>query len=301
MTTPTHPALGVVAPPWLAPARFPDLARAAETAGLDELWLWEDCFQQGALSTAGALLASTRRLRVGVGVMPAPLRGVALSAMEISSLEGMFPGRFVPGVGHGVQSWMGQAGVRAASPLTLLRETIEALRALLAGQRVTTGGRYVHLQDVELHWKPARRVPVLSAASGPKTLRLVGQVADGVIFDAVQGVDGLTRSLAAVDQARAEAGRADEPFQVVVFLNTARDAAMLEGFRRFLSGLGVDVADDAALARKVAVGAAEQVAGVYRDLLAAGATSVVAQPSPDEPDPEGLIAWIGQEVAPLLR
>ena len=60
--------------------------------------------------------------RVGIGLMPAPLRNVATAAMEIATLERLFPGRFVPVVGHGVQDWMGQIGARAESPLTLLRE-----------------------------------------------------------------------------------------------------------------------------------------------------------------------------------
>ena len=39
-----------------------------------------------------------------------PLRNVALTAMELATVERMFPGRFVPGIGHGVLDWMGQVG-----------------------------------------------------------------------------------------------------------------------------------------------------------------------------------------------
>ena len=60
--------------------------------------------------------------------------------MEIAAVERMFPGRLIPGVGHGVLSWMGQVGARVASPLTLMREYVTALRALLAGESVTTTG-----------------------------------------------------------------------------------------------------------------------------------------------------------------
>ena len=67
-----------------------------------------------------------------------PLRNVAIAAMEIAAVERMFPGRLIPGVGHGVLSWMGQVGARVASPLTLMREYVPALRALLAGESVTT-------------------------------------------------------------------------------------------------------------------------------------------------------------------
>ncbi|CAM5603823.1 LLM class flavin-dependent oxidoreductase OS=Streptomyces tendae OX=1932 GN=F3L20_04795 PE=4 SV=1 [Streptomyces tendae] len=82
--------------------------------------------------------------------------------MEAASLHRMFPGRPILGVGHGVQDWMGQVGARVGSPLTLLREHLLALRALLAGETVTTKGRYVTLDGVALDWPrpvPSRSWP----------------------------------------------------------------------------------------------------------------------------------------------
>ncbi|MCZ9336673.1 LLM class flavin-dependent oxidoreductase, partial [Streptomyces sp. TRM76130] len=70
-------ALGAVFRPQLAPERLRVVARTADEAGLDELWLWEDCFREGGISTAAAALAWTERIRVGVGLLPVPLRNVA--------------------------------------------------------------------------------------------------------------------------------------------------------------------------------------------------------------------------------
>ncbi|HLL35757.1 MAG TPA: LLM class flavin-dependent oxidoreductase, partial [Streptomyces sp.] len=147
-------ALGAVFRPQLSPERLRSVARLADETGLEELWLWEDCFLEGGISTAAAALAWTERVRVGVGLLPVPLRNVAVTAMEVATLHRMFPGRARVGVGHGVQDWMGQVGARAESPVTLLREYVVALRALLRGERVTTGGRYVRLADVALGWPP---------------------------------------------------------------------------------------------------------------------------------------------------
>ncbi len=66
---------------------------AAELAGVAELWLWEDCFLQGGIAQAAAALALTETLTVGLGVLPAPLRNVVTTAMEIATLEAIFPGR----------------------------------------------------------------------------------------------------------------------------------------------------------------------------------------------------------------
>ena len=137
--------LGVVFPPATGVDRLTAFARDAEAAGLDDLWLWEDCFGDGGVVAATVALTATTRIRVATGILPVPLRTVALLAMEAGALERLAPGRVVLGVGHGVQDWMGRAGVRARSPLTLLREYASALRGLLAGDLLTVSGEYVRL------------------------------------------------------------------------------------------------------------------------------------------------------------
>lgn len=165
-------ALGAVFRPQLPPEKLRDVVRVADAAGLEELWLWEDCFLESGIATASAALAWSERLRVGIGLLPVPLRNVAVTAMETATLDRLFPGRFTLAVGHGVQDWMGQVGARAESPVTLLREYLDALRALLRGERVTTDGRYVKLDDVALDWPPPTAPEVLAGVTGPRSLRL---------------------------------------------------------------------------------------------------------------------------------
>jgi len=126
--------IGAVFLPQFPPERLRPVAEAADEAGLSQLWLWEDCFRQSGIAGAAAALAWTDRLTVGVGLLPVPLRNVAITAMELAMLHRLFPGRVIVGVGHGVQDWMGQVGARVDSPLTLLREQLDALRELLAGR-----------------------------------------------------------------------------------------------------------------------------------------------------------------------
>ncbi|MEP7053955.1 MAG: LLM class flavin-dependent oxidoreductase, partial [Actinomycetota bacterium] len=202
--------LGAVALPQLPPERLRDVALAADRAGLEELWLWEDCFLTSGVATAAAMLAWTGRLRVGIGLLPAPLRNVAITAMEIATLERLFPGRLRVGVGHGVQDWMGQVGARVESPLTLLREYTMSLGALLRGEQVSAHGRYVRLDRVALDWPPLTTPAVLAGASGPHTLRLAGEVADGTILTGGTSPDGVRRARRLIDEGRLAAGRRDE-------------------------------------------------------------------------------------------
>ncbi|PBC61567.1 oxidoreductase [Streptomyces sp. Tue6028] len=287
--------LGAVFRPQLPPERLCSLARLADSEGLEELWLWEDCFLEGGVSAVSAALAWTERLRVGVGLLPVPLRNVAVTAMEAATLHRLFPGRAVLGVGHGVQDWMGQVGARAESPVTLLREHLEALRALLRGERVTTDGRYVKLDGVALDWPPAEVPEVFTGATGPRTLRLAGEAADGTILTASTTPEGVRRARLLIDEGRRAAGRTGH-HPVVVYLLTATGPGAAARLRAEIEADGENPVPDHG-----AAGDAKAVAEAVRRLADAGADTVVLQPTADEPDPEGFIRFAAREVRPLVR
>ena len=285
-------ALGVVFLPQLPPERLAGVARTADEAGLDELWLWEDCFRQSGIASAAAALAWTRRLRVGIGLLPVPLRNVALTAMEVANLERMFPGRLRLGVGHGVQEWMGQVGARAASPLTLLREHLDALRALLRGEQVSTAGRYVRLDRVALDWPPAEPPAVLAGAGGPRSLRLSGECADGTILTGGTSPARLREARLIVDEGRAAAART-EPHLITVYVHagTGPDAARRIASDPYAGGSDPDCA---------ITGDADAFAEGVARWAGAGADAVVLQPTVEDPDPEGLIRFAATQVKPQL-
>jgi alkanesulfonate monooxygenase SsuD/methylene tetrahydromethanopterin reductase-like flavin-dependent oxidoreductase (luciferase family) len=259
--------LGVVFRPQLPPERLRGVVRAAEESGLEELWLWEDCFFQSGVASMAAALGWTSRLRVGVGILP--LRNVALTARELTTIERLFPGRAMFGFGHGAQEWMGQAGVRPASPLTSMREHLDALRALLRGERVSTSGDYVRLDDVALDWPPPTAPRVYFGATRPRSLRLSGELAEGTILDERHSTADVRRAREVIDEGRAAAGRTDD-HPLVVYL-------------------------------RATTGPAATVAASVHDLADAGADSVIIVPAADEPDPERLTRFVAEEVRPLVR
>lgn len=218
MSDPTAhlPRLGVVWRPDTDPRSLAALAKASEQAGADELWLWEDCFLQGGIAQAAVALSATESLVVGVGVLPAPLRSVVATALELSTLAAIFPGRVQVAIGHGVQDWMRQAGVAVKSPMSLLREYVTVLRGLLAGESVSVAGDYIRLDAVRLEFVPEVKVPVLAGGAGPKTLTLAGEVADGVLLDCQQTIAGVRSSLKHVEQGRQP--RDVRPFRRVMYL-----------------------------------------------------------------------------------
>lgn len=276
--------LGAVFLPQLPPERLRSVARAADDAGLDELWLWEDCFWESGIATAAAALGWTERVRIGVGLLPVPLRNVAIAAMEVATLRRLFPDRIAIGVGHGVQDWMGQIGARTESPMTLLREYLQALQPLLRGEKVSTQGRYVNLEDVELVW-PSAEGPLYVGAVGNKTLRLSGELADGAIL-----TGGTTTEK--IREARVQIG---DGKTIVVYLHAATGPGAAERIEAERVKWGYEDGRDC-----YAVGDANAVAATVRRYAEAGADTVVLQPTPDDPDPEGFMRFTAQEVRPLV-
>jgi alkanesulfonate monooxygenase SsuD/methylene tetrahydromethanopterin reductase-like flavin-dependent oxidoreductase (luciferase family) len=282
--------VGVALVPTLPPERLVEVARTAEAVDLDELWVWEDCFKQSGVAQAAVALASTVSLRVGIGLLPAPLRNVALCAMELSTLERMFPGRLIAGVGHGVQTWMAQAGAQQGSPLTLLNEYASALRQLLNGERVTVRGRYIHLSDVAMAWPPALPPPLMVGGAGPKTRALAARIGDGVLLPTALTDDEEQEACAAILRARNP-----EQIPIVATLIAATGVGAAERIAREVlrwdrpADLGIGVAGDAA-----------HVAERIGRSAAWGVTSVAIHPTADEPDLPRLLRFLGEEVKPLL-
>ncbi|MGI8677546.1 MAG: LLM class flavin-dependent oxidoreductase [Jatrophihabitans sp.] len=261
--------LGAIFSPDLPPERLRPVAEAAEAAGLEQLWVWEDCFYESGIAAAAAVLGWTERLVVGIGLLPVPLRNVALTAMEIATIERLFPGRLVPGVGHGVLDWMGQVGARAESPMTLLREYATALRALLHGETVSAHGRYVQLDSVALDWPPKSAPPLLVGAVREKTLELAGRVGDGVILTGATTVESLRAAMPCVAAGRGE-GHRHRNFDVVVFQVVEGDPV------------------------------AADVAAKVAELAAAGATHVMLHAMNGAPELEDFVQFVAHDVRRLV-
>ncbi len=290
MTDSRRPTLGIAYVPTLPPERLRDLARAVDASGLDELWVWEDCFKQSGVASAAAALAWTERITVGIGLLPVPLRNVALTAMEFANLERMFPGRLIAGIGHGVQSWMEQTGTRVASPLTLLREHTVAMRALLGGERVSTEGRYVQLREVALDWPPSSPPPLMLGGSGPKSLTLAAELGDGNLLAAAIAEDEVAEIAGLVFATATKPGHALVASHLVATGEGAQQRLEQEVPRwgvPYARGIGI-------------AGDATTIAASVDRLVAAGATSVCFQPTEDEPDLLGLVQFLGREVLPLV-
>lgn len=250
----------------------------------DELLIVEDLPFAGGISQLTTVLAATSRALVSHGIAPAPFRNVAALAMEWATLAEMYPGRLVAGIGHGVQPWMRSIGASVESPLTLLREQLDACRALLRGETISVAGRYVQMAGIALEFPPKRPPHVVAGVGGPKSLFLSGECADGTMLAEDVGPDDLQEALRHVDAGRRSVGRTD-PHDVTVLANIAFRSAGAERSPR----PGWIAAGDSA----------ESVAHQLNGFFSAGADSVVLVPTGPEPRHELNVA--ATEIVPILR
>ena len=112
-----------------------DLLRRIEAAGYDDVWTSETTGFDGFTPLALAAV-HTERLRLGTGVVNPFTRGPAVLAQHAAALAEASGGRFVLGLGSSsnviVERWN---EFPFEKPLTRVRETVEILRALFAGER----------------------------------------------------------------------------------------------------------------------------------------------------------------------
>ncbi|MBN1259470.1 MAG: LLM class flavin-dependent oxidoreductase [Anaerolineae bacterium] len=210
-----------------APETLPDFARRVEAAGFDELWIVEDCFYTSGMASAAAALACTGTITVGLGIMPAVVRNPVFAAMEIATLARLYPGRFLPGFGHGVAGWMRQIGAFPKSQLQALEEVTLTTRRLLAGEHVDFEGQHVRLAACELVHPPDHVPPVSLGVIGPKSLALSGRVADGTILSEYASPAYVTWAHAQIAQGQQEAGRGAD-HRITIFAFAGAGAATAE-------------------------------------------------------------------------
>ena len=172
-------------------ADFVELARQGEAAGMDSMYTVEA--GRSAFVSAAAVIAATERVTVGTYIANAYAREPWLTAIAARDLDEMSGGRFTLGLGTGnrhFNEWY--MGIDDFRPLGKLRDYIGIVRSAVAG-RVGEPVRYEgdhHRIRWRASWEPTRpSIPVYLSASGPKMVRLAGEVADGVGVGVMSSVE----------------------------------------------------------------------------------------------------------------
>jgi len=201
--------VGLVLGSHMPPGDIVATARSAEQLGFGELWFSEDCFFSGGMAGAAAALSATTDIPLGLGIVSASARHPAILAMELATLDVLFPGRIYGGIGHGVPAWLDQMGIMPPRALSALRQCVGAVRRLCDGEQVTEDGHY-RFDRIELAHPTATRVPLYTGVVNEKGLRLSGEIADGTVLSTLSGTDYVRWARARIDEGRKTADRTDD-------------------------------------------------------------------------------------------
>lgn len=250
--------VGLRVPPCAPATVIAEFAREAERIGVDEVWLpdsqllWRDVFAVAAL-----VATYTDRIAIGTAVTNLVTRHPTVLASAARTVAELAPGRFVLGVGVGNSS-VGPVGLRAATGAEM-RARLGVVRALLAGDRVDFGGVHTGLRD-------PRPVPIHMAASGPRNLRLAGEITDGAILLSGVAPAPLAAAIAAVGAGAA--GRAMPSITVSGYCRVTDDIARDSRELKPIC-LGIAVNGGASFLAKagIHVDAPERLPASYPDLL----------------------------------
>src|SRR5680860_263101 len=150
----------------------------AERLGVDSVWVPE-FWGYDALTPLAAVAAVTDRIRLGTAIVQLGTRTPTMLAMTAMTLQNLSEGRFLLGVGaSGPQVMEGWHGVPFGRPVRRTRETIEIIRRVTAGDRLTYDGEIHQLPLPGGEGKALRsaappvHVPIYVASLGPANLRL---------------------------------------------------------------------------------------------------------------------------------
>ncbi len=160
------------------------LARRAETLGYSSLVMPDHLGRQ--LSPVGALAAAaavTTRLRIGSFVYANDYRHPLILAREVATLDHLSGGRVELGLGAGwhVPDYrqLGMPYDRPGLRIDRMVESLDLVKRLLAGERVTHAGPNYHLDGARLEPRPIQaRVPILIGGGGKRILRIAAREAD---------------------------------------------------------------------------------------------------------------------------
>ncbi len=155
-------------------------AKLCEDLGYGAAWLPET-WGRDAVTTLSTIAHGTDEIGLGTSIMPVYSRSPALIGQTAATLQEVSGGRFRLGVGSSgpivIENWH---GTTFEKPLRRTRETVEIVKRVLSGERVTYDGEYFDLEGFRLRCEPPEPAPTVEAAGmGPKAVELAGRFADG--------------------------------------------------------------------------------------------------------------------------
>ncbi|HEX5722799.1 MAG TPA: LLM class flavin-dependent oxidoreductase [Acidimicrobiia bacterium] len=211
-----------------------EIASYAEAKGFEAVWQADSRLVRDATIPMAAFAATTERMKVGAGVVDIWSRNPARLASTFATLDDLAPGRIILGLGAWWDPLATKVGIERRRPLLAMREIVGAVRGLLAGEKVSFDGEFVHLDGVEIDYvyqeRGRKHLPIYIGATGMQMMELTGEIADGVVLNYLVSPDYNHRALDALERGARRANRSldeiDRPQLIVCSMADNRQDAL---------------------------------------------------------------------------
>ncbi|WP_170149651.1 LLM class flavin-dependent oxidoreductase [Rhodoplanes roseus] len=213
--------LGVFFDGFSSTAEMLEVAAAAEEAGAASLWFAQHMGYRDALVWAALAAGATRRVTlVPTAITPYlwPPLPVAMSMATLSEAAG---GRVALAVSIGNLLNLDQSGVEPVRPVRVIRDYVETLRALQAGETVRHEGVVHTLRGAAMRFAEQDSYPLYVASTGPQMLGLAGEIGDGVLLSAGLTLASCRRCIDHAEAGARKAGRDPAAVRKAAFINVA--------------------------------------------------------------------------------
>jgi 5,10-methylenetetrahydromethanopterin reductase len=198
-----------------------DAARTAEEAGAASLWFAQHMGYRDAFLSAAAVAGVTRRATLVPTAISVYQWPPLAAAMSIGSLNELSSGRATLAVAVGNILNLAESGIEPLKPIKVMREYVQALRGLLAGDAVRLEGEVHKLRGAHLEFQKGARIPILVASTGPQMLRLAGEIGDGVVLSSGLTLAATRRCLDLAEAGAQRVGHDISAMRRVGFINLA--------------------------------------------------------------------------------
>lgn len=214
----------------------------AESRGFEAVWQAESRLVRDAIVPMAAFGATTKRIKIGSGVINNWTRNAALTAATFLTLDDLAPDRIMLGIGAWWDPLAKNVGIDRTKPLLAMREHVTVVRDLLAMKNVTFHGEFVNVTGIELDIVHGRReprnVPIYIGATGPKMMAMTGEIGDGALLNYLVSPAYNVEALSQLEKGAKLAGKTldeiDRPQLVVCSVDQDRKKA-LDGARKLVT------------------------------------------------------------------
>jgi 5,10-methylenetetrahydromethanopterin reductase len=192
-----------------------EIALLGERLGFRGVWIPDQGFHRDPFVVLSAIAERTSTILLGVGITTPYTRHPVQLARAAGALAELSHGRFLLGLGTGnVGHVVRPMGIEYGRPVQTLRDAVDVVRRLLAGEAVSLDERE---QNVQLEFAAEPDIPIYFGTRAPRMLELAGGTVDGVLADSVFNADALPYVVSHVSAGLDAASRGRSAFDLVAW------------------------------------------------------------------------------------